>query len=88
MGIVDFAAVTDFSLSGNLLSQLAQQEPCIPNGTSSQRVIVAPEARVFNLASMFQIMVEKTRPLLSVVHTLNEAFVELDVQSPHFEPLQ
>jgi hypothetical protein len=87
MGIVDFSSVTEFALSGNLIIQLAQQEPCMPDGTSRPRVIVAPEAHVFDLARMFQILAENTRPLLSVVHTLDEGFAELGVQSPHFEPL-
>jgi hypothetical protein len=86
MSIVDLSSVTDFSVSGNLIIRLTQQQPCIPNGTS--RVIVAPKGRAFDLAHMFQILVESTRPTLSVVHTMAEAFVELGVQSPHFEPLQ
>jgi hypothetical protein len=86
MGIVNFSPVTEFALSGNLMTQLAQQEPCMPDGTSCPRVIVAPETRVFGLARMFQILAENTRPTLSVVHTLDEAFEELGVQSPHFEP--
>lgn len=50
-------------------------------------MIVAPNTHVFDLARMFQILAERTRPALSVVHTLDEAFAELDVQSPHFEAL-
>jgi hypothetical protein len=88
MGIVDFSSVTEFALSRNLIIRLAQQEPCMPDGTSRPRVIVAPLTHVFGLARMFQILVENTRPLLSVVHTLDEAFAELGVQSPHFERLQ
>jgi hypothetical protein len=86
MSIVDLLSVTEFSVSGNLIVRLTQQEPCIPNGTN--RVIVAPKGRVFDLAHMFQILVENTRPALSVVHTMAEAFVHLGVQSPRFEPLQ
>jgi hypothetical protein len=88
MGIVDFSSVTEFALSGKLIIQMAQQEPCIPDGTSRPRVIVAPKPHVFGHARMYQILVERTRPALSVVHTLDEAFAELDVQSPHFEPLE
>jgi hypothetical protein len=86
MGIVDFSSVTEFGLSGHLITQLAQQEPCMPDGTSCPRVIVALKNHVFDLARMFQILVENTRPALSVVHTLDEAFEELGVQSPHLEP--
>jgi hypothetical protein len=86
MGIVNFSSVTEFALSGDLITQLAQQEPCMPDGTSSPRVIVAPETRVYGLARMFQILAENTRPALSIVHNLDEAFEELGVRSPHFEP--
>ena len=57
--IVDFSSITEFALSGNLVVKLAQQEPCIPDGTSRSRVIVAPKTRVFDLAHAFQILVEK-----------------------------
>jgi hypothetical protein len=87
MGIVDFSTVTDFALSSNLLRQLAKQEPCVPDPTGRPRVIVAPQTHVFGLARMFQIMGETTRPLLHVVHTLDEAFAKLGVQSPRFELL-
>jgi hypothetical protein len=87
MGIVDFSAVTDFALSSNLLRQLAKQEPCIPDPTGRPRVIVVPQTHAFGLARMFQIMGETTRPLLHVVHTLDEAFAKLGVQSPRFELL-
>jgi hypothetical protein len=33
-------------------------------------------------------MGEGTRALLNVVHTLDEAFAELGVQSPQLEPLE
>ena len=87
MGILDFSAVTDFALSSNLLRQLAKQEPCIPDPTDRPGVIVVPQTHAFGLARMFQIMGETTRPLLHVVHTLDEAFAKLGVQSPPFELL-
>jgi hypothetical protein len=34
---------------------------------------------------MFQILGASTRPLLQVVHTLDEAFAEFRIQSPNFE---
>jgi len=54
----------------------------MPDGARCHRVIVALQTHVFGLARMFQILVENTRPLLSVVHTLDEAFAGLGVQSP------
>jgi hypothetical protein len=68
MGIVDFSSVTEFALSGDLIRELANQEPCIPDATRRPRVIMAPQAHAFGLTRMFQILGETTRPLLSVVH--------------------
>jgi hypothetical protein len=36
---------------------------------------------------MFQLAGERTRPLLDVVRTLDEALALLGVESPQFEPL-
>jgi hypothetical protein len=87
-GIVDFSCVTEFALSTNLIRQMAKQEPCMPDAMNRPRVIVAPEPHVFGLARMYQIMGESTRPLLKVVHTLDEALAELGVRSPHFERVE
>jgi hypothetical protein len=88
MGIVDFSAVTAFALCSELIRQLAQQEPCMPDPASRPRVIVAPTNLEFGLARMFQILGESARPLLSVVHTLDEAVAALGVQCARFEPLE
>jgi hypothetical protein len=73
MGIGDFSSVAQFALSSNLIRQLAKREPCMPDATTRPRVIIAPKAHVFGLARMFQILGGPTKPLLSVVHTLDEA---------------
>ena len=87
MGIVDFSTVTDFVLSSDLVRRLAKQEPCMPDPGNRPRILVAPQIHGFGLARMFQIVGETTRPLLHVVHTLDEAFAKLGVQSPSFELL-
>ncbi len=87
MGIIDFSPVTDIALTNEFLRQLAISEP-IGDATKQPRVVVAPSDLQFGLARMFQIMGERTRPLLHVVRTMNEAFATLGVQSPHFDPLQ
>jgi len=88
MGIVDFSAITAFALSSELIRQRAQQEPRMPDPASRPRVIVAPTNLEFDLARMFQILGESARPLLSVVHTLDEALTALGIQFAHFEPLE
>jgi hypothetical protein len=86
MCIVDFSAVTAFRLSSELIRQLAQQEPCVPDPASRPRVIVAPTNLEVGLSRMFQIPGESARPLLSVVHTMDEALAALGIPFAHLEP--
>ena len=88
MGIFDMSAVTEFSVSSELVRQLARSEPAMPNGGERTRIIAVENTTGFGLARMFQIVGEKDRPKLHVVRTLNEALATLGVQSPHFEPLE
>jgi hypothetical protein len=80
--------VTAFALSSELIRQPAQQEHCIPDPASRPRVMVDPTNLEFGLARMFQILGESARPLLSVVHTLDEALAALGIQFARFEPLE
>jgi len=86
-GITDFSAVTEFAISSAIINQLARQEPAMPDATTRPRFIVVPKTHAFGLARMFQIIGETTRPLLSVVHSLDEALAALGAKSSHFEPL-
>jgi hypothetical protein len=88
MGIVDFSAVTAFALSIELIRQLGEREPCMPDPASRFRVIAAPTNLEFGLARMFQILEESARPLLRVVHTLDEALAALGIPFAQFEPLE
>lgn len=86
-GIMDLSSVTGFPVSSEFIRQLARREPAMPDATRP-RIIVAPQAHVFGLARMFQIVGEATRPRLAVVRTLDEALLALGVQSPHFGPIE
>jgi len=86
-GIWDFSAVTEFAISSVLIRELARQAPAMPDATTRPRFIVVSETHAFGLARMFQITGETTRPLLSVVRTLDQALAALGAKSPHFEPL-
>jgi hypothetical protein len=87
-GILDLSLVTEFEVSAEFVRQLANQEPAMADATRRPRVIVASGTVGFGLSRMFQQIGENTRPLLSVVRTLEEALEVLKVQSPKFEPLQ
>jgi hypothetical protein len=86
-GIDDFSDVTEFALSTEFIRQLVDQQQA-GDATRRTRVIVAPAPVVFGVARRFQILGERKRPDLQVVHTLDEAFAALGVQAPHFEPLE
>ena len=85
-GILDLSSVNDLAVSSGFVRSLADQEPAMPD-TTKPRIIVVPTTIGFGLARMFQILGESTRPLLTVVRTMDEALAALGVQSPHFEPL-
>jgi hypothetical protein len=88
MGIWDLSAVTEYAVSTEFVRQLAKEEPALPDAARRPGIIVAPDTVGFGLSRMFQLWGEPTRPLLNVVHTLDEALAALGVQSPHFEPLE
>ena len=87
-GIWDFSGVTEFTGTSESIRRLAKQEPAMPDATRRPRFIVAPAMFVFGISRMFQISGESTRPLLTVVHTMDEALAALGVPCPQFEPLQ
>ena len=86
-GIVDFSSVTEFAVSAEFIRQMAGQV-LVVDATGSPIVFVAPAPAAFGLSRMFQILGDRKRPQLRVVHSLDEAFAALDIQSPHFEPLE
>lgn len=86
-GIWDLSAVTEFTLASDFLRNLAARKPITPGLTSYPRFIVVPVTAGYGLMRMFQIVGETSRPLLHVVHTIDEALAALGVQSPHFESI-
>jgi hypothetical protein len=86
-GIWDLSGVTEFTLASDFLRNLAAREPVTPGLTSNPRFIVVPVTAGYGLMRMFQIVGETSRPLLHVVHTIDEALAALGVQSPHFESI-
>jgi len=87
-GISDYSSVTEFAVSAEFIRKLANQDPAVTDPTNRPLIIVVPTTVGFGLSRMFQILGESTRPHLEVVHTMDEAFRALGVESPHFEPLE
>jgi hypothetical protein len=86
--IADFSSVTELAASSQIFRELARREPAVPDPTRRPRIFVTPQTEAFGLLRMFQIVGEDTRPLLSVVRTMDEALATLGIQSAHFEPLE
>ena len=86
-GIFEFSAVSEFAISTESIRRLARLEPAMPDATERIRIIAVSDTHGFGLARMFQLTGEPTRPMLQVVHTLDEALAAIGVRSPHFEPL-
>ncbi len=87
-GIFDFSSVTEFAISAETVRRWAKQEPAMPDATARPRIIAVKAPSGFGLARMFQTVGAGTRPLLEVVHTVDEALAALGMQSPHFESLE
>ena len=84
--IADFSEVTRFDVRKEKLRSFAFAAPAIRD-PKRPRVVVAPTPSIFGLARMFQALGEETRPLLTIVHTMEEAYKELHLRTPRFEPL-
>ena len=84
--IADFTGVTRFDVRKEKVRGIAFMPPAFRD-PNRPRVVVAPAPSIFGLARMFQALGAETRPLLSVVHTMDEAFKTLQVEKPRFEML-
>jgi hypothetical protein len=89
VGILDLSSVTEFSGSSTeFVRNLANEEPAMADATRRPRVIVAPSPVGYGLSRMFQLLGERTRPLLNVVRSLDQAWETLGIEHPKFEPLE
>lgn len=88
VSIADYSSITEADVSGEFVRQLARDGPIMPDATTRPRFIVVPTEAGFGIGRMFQILGQPKRPLLKVVHTLDEVWADLGITSPHFEPLE
>jgi hypothetical protein len=51
-------------------------------------IIVAPQDHVFGLSRMFSMLAEETRPHVTVVRTMEEAYCLLDIEEPQFHRIK
>ena len=87
-GIFEFSAVTEFKVSPEMIHDLANREPAMPDAAKRPRFIVAPATLGLGISRLIEFATSDRSPLLKIVLSVNEAFAALGVQSPHFEPLE
>lgn len=84
-GIVDFSAVENAVISAEDLRAISRRPAAFPAGVP--RVFVAPRPRVYGMARMYQIIRDDLASDLDVVHTLEEAYALLGLESPDFKTI-
>ena len=83
--IVDLSRISLLGISNDVIVTLARTRPVWSD--DPLQVFVAPTDAVFGVSRMFQILSEQTRSNLRVVHTMDEAYKLLGVESPQFVPI-
>jgi hypothetical protein len=78
--IIDFSAVSSASVSTNFIRVLAQEKPLFDR--EARQIVVAPQAHMFALARMAQILRERQLPNIQVVRSLHEACAILGIERP------
>jgi hypothetical protein len=86
--IFDLSAVTQFDVSPELIRELVNRDPAMPDPTRRPRCLVAPPGIGLAISRLCEVAVEPRSPLFKIVLSLDEAFAALSVQSPRFEPLK
>src|SRR5581483_464260 len=76
--ITDFTQVTHFDISSDQIRLVADSKSPLEK---AQRVMVAPSDVAYGTARMFQMLAGKTRPHITVVRTLDEAYETLGINT-------
>jgi len=74
--ITDFTQVTHFNISSSEIRSVADSESPLADG---KRVMVAPSDVAYGTSRMFQSLASRTRPNITVVRSLGEAYAALGV---------
>jgi len=85
-GLMDVSEITSVEVSAATVRELAKASP-ITLQESLPRVIIAPSAKAYALARLFERLSKATRPNLHVVRTEEEAFGIIGAKEPKFDPL-
>lgn len=74
--ITDFTHVEDFDVTSSMMRSVAAQPSPLAEAT---RVMVAPKDVEFGMSRMFQTLSHRTRPNITVVRTMAEAYKILSI---------
>jgi hypothetical protein len=74
--ITDFTGVTQFNISSSEIRSVADTESPLAD---ARRVMVAPSDVAYGTSRMFQMLASRTRPNITVVRTLAEAYASLGI---------
>ena len=84
-GIVDFSAVENAEITAGDVRSISHRPAAFPPGMP--RVFVAPTPHLYGMCRMYQIIREDLASDLHVVHTLEEAYALLGLESPDFKTI-
>jgi hypothetical protein len=76
--ITDFTQVTHFDISSDQIRLVAESKSPLEK---ARRVMVAPSDVAYGTSRMFQMLSGKTRPNITVVRTLDEAYKALGIDT-------
>ena len=74
--ITDFTQVTQFEISADQIRLVAESKSPLEK---AHRVMVAPSDVAYGTSRMFQMLAGRTRPNITVVRTLGEAYKTLGI---------
>ena len=78
--ITDFTHVTLFDISSDQIRSVADSKSPL---ASASRVMVAPSDVAYGTSRMFQMLAGHTRPNITVVRSMEEAYAVLGIQPKH-----
>ena len=87
-GIYDLSPVTEFAISPEMIFDLVNWEPAMPDPTRRPPFIIAPTMLGQGVSRLIEFTTSDRNPLLRIVLSVDEAFAALGVQAPHFEPFE
>jgi hypothetical protein len=84
--IIDYTDITDIMISTEAVREHSYRLPIVD--TDYFLIAVAPNAIMYGIARMFELITAETRPNMRIVHSLKEALDLMDVSSASLIPVE